>query len=101
MVFFLNAEDRVYARYAGRGPEGPDARQSLARLRYTMQSVLAMHERAEKSFAPKSGEKAKYIREFAGMGGKGGKGCMHCHQVRETLNAGLKRSGAWERESAW
>src|SRR5438067_12657941 len=54
MVFFLNAEGKVYARYGGRDAEGPDKRQSLEGLRYTMESVLRMHGRAEKSFAPKA-----------------------------------------------
>jgi hypothetical protein len=38
MVFILDAEGRVYARYGGRSPEGPDQRQSLEGLRYTMGS---------------------------------------------------------------
>ena len=45
MVFFLNAQEKVYARYGGRDADGPDSRQSLAGLHYTMESVLKMHAR--------------------------------------------------------
>ena len=47
MVFFLNAEEKVYARYGGRDARNADSRQSLAGLHATMQSVLAMHARPE------------------------------------------------------
>ena len=45
MVFFLDAEEKVYGRYGGRDAASPDGRQSLDGLRYTMKSVLEMHER--------------------------------------------------------
>jgi S1-C subfamily serine protease len=98
MVFFMDANERVYARYGGRDAQSPDTRQSLEGLRYTMQSVLAMHERTERLFAPKAQESSKYIREFAGSRRRG---CMHCHQVKEVLNANLQRTGQWRRESVW
>ena len=53
MVFFLNADGKMYARYGGRDGKGPDERQSLEGLRYTMQSVLDMHRAPEKAFAPR------------------------------------------------
>jgi serine protease Do len=97
MVFFLNAEEKVYARYGGRDRESPDARQSLDGLRYTMKSVLEMHERAEKAFAPKSQETAKYVRESAGFR----RGCLHCHQVKEILNGQVQRTNPWSRDLVW
>lgn len=102
MIFFLNAEEKVYARYCGRGPEGPDARQSLEGLRYTMQSVLAMHEKAEKQFAPRIAGSPRFIRDVqASVGGGRRGGCVHCHQVRETLNVELKKKGGWTADSPW
>jgi serine protease Do len=98
MVFFLNAQEKVYARYGGRDADGPDSRQSLAGLQYTMESVLKMHERKPPAFAPKSQESPKYIREVAGLRTRG---CMHCHQVKETLNADLQRKGKWVRDLVW
>jgi serine protease Do len=97
-VFFLNAEGKVYARYGGRDAKDPDSRQSLAGLRYTMQSVLEAHGRAEKEFAPRSQEGTKYIRDVAGARRRG---CFHCHNVREALDADLERKGQWERDRVW
>ena len=99
MVFFLNAEEKVYARYGGRDAESADGRQSLEGLRYTMQSVLQMHQAAEKRFAPKSQKSPKYIREVA-VGRRRG-GCLHCHQVKEILNTQLQKLGQWSRERIW
>jgi hypothetical protein len=101
MVFFLDAEEKIYARYGGRGPEGADARQSLEGLRYTMQSVLAMHDRADKSFAARSDNAPKFIRDVAASVGRRTGGCVHCHQVREVLNTDLFKKGGWSRDAAW
>jgi serine protease Do len=97
-VFFLNAEEQVYARYGGRDGKGPDERQSLDGLRYTMNSVLQMHERKDKAYAPRE-EVPQYIRQIA-RGGRS-RGCYHCHQVQEILNDELKRTGKWERDQIW
>lgn len=99
MVFFMDAEQRLYARYGQRDAEGPDTRQSLDGLRYTMQSVLTMHQRTDKLFAPRAQEAPKHIRDVAR--GMRGRGCLHCHQVKEILNTELKRTGKWERELVW
>jgi S1-C subfamily serine protease len=99
MVFFLNAEEKVYARYGGRDSSSPDSRQSLAGLHYTMDSVLQMHERADKAFAPKSQQTAKFIRDVASN--RRLRGCMHCHQVKEVLNADLQGKGKWSRDLVW
>jgi S1-C subfamily serine protease len=99
MVFFLNADEKVYARYGGRDAESPDGRQSLAGLRYTMQSVLDMQGRAEKSFAPRSADGPRLLRP--GLGPRAFGRCQHCHQVKETLNADLRRAGKWSRDLVW
>lgn len=97
-VFFLNAEDRVYARYGGRDAGSPDSQQSLNGLRYTMRSVLEMHQRAARQFAPRAAEKAQYARDVTGWYGGG---CMHCHQVKEAINEKFERQGKWTRDLAW
>jgi hypothetical protein len=99
MVFFLNAEEQVYARYGGRDADNPDGRQSLAGLRYTMQSVLQMHKGPEKEFAPKSQETPRVQRQTFDQRGLGR--CMHCHQVKEALNADLQKLGKWSKEMVW
>lgn len=99
MVFFLNAEEKVYARYGGRDAENPDHRQSLAGLRYTMESVLRTHEGAEKTFAPRTQEGPRFIRE--GFGERRGGRCLHCHQVKEMLNTDPRKTGQSSRDLAW
>jgi hypothetical protein len=99
MVFFLNAEGKVYARYGGRDGASPDSRQSLEGLRYTMESVLRMHGRAEPAFAPRSQEGPRFIRDLSDRRRRGG--CLHCHQVKEILHADLKRKGQWIPDRIW
>src|SRR5262245_1825278 len=98
MVFFLNSDEKVYARYGGRDPSSADSRQSLEGLRYTMESVLEMHDRETKQFAPRTETRRKYARDVTGWYGGG---CMHCHQVKEAINDRLMREGNWMREMAW
>jgi serine protease Do len=95
MAFFMDAKERVYARYGGRDGKDPDNRQSLEGLRYTMQSVAAMHAREQKQYAPKIEGPATYVRDLPGGGG--GK-CLHCHQVKERLNRKLVADGKWTRD---
>jgi len=97
MVFFLNSEKKVYGRYGGRDSESADGRQSLKGLNYTMQSVLRMHERKDKVFAPRSAEAPRFIKDIPGPR----RDCLHCHQVREVLNGELKTAGKLSRESIY
>ena len=99
MIFFLNPDGRVYARYGGRSEESPDARQSLAGLRYTMESVLAEHESESARFAPTQTGDPIYIRELAA--GRRLGGCIHCHQAKELLNQQIRQSGEWTTDHAF
>jgi S1-C subfamily serine protease len=65
-----------------------------------MQSVLAMHDRKERAFAPTSSEEPKFIRDLAAQAGFG-QGCVHCHQVKEILNDRLQQTGRWSRDMVW
>jgi S1-C subfamily serine protease len=96
-VFFLNADEKVYARYGGRDARGPDELQSLEGLRWTMTSVLAMHQRREPVFAPRDRVTPRTTRQLAGRGRR----CYHCHNVREALDAELRRAGKWQRDLTW
>lgn len=93
MVFFMDADRRVYARYGGRDGTSPDARQSLAGLRATMESVLAEHRSETPRYAPRVSEKPLLIHEVPSAKGRGR--CLHCHQVREILDQELTRLGRW------
>jgi membrane-associated protease RseP (regulator of RpoE activity) len=98
--FFMDADEKVYARYGGRDADGPDRRQSLDGLRHTMASVLDMHSRADRQFAPRRAEGTKFIRDVSA--GRGfGRGCYHCHEVKEVLIEDAKKKGEWHRHQAW
>jgi serine protease Do len=97
MVFFMDANEKVYARYGGRDSNDADNRQSLEGLRYTMQSVAAMHSQDKKHFAPKVEGAPVYIREISAGGGK----CLHCHQVKERLRRKLIADGDWARDMVY
>jgi hypothetical protein len=98
-AFFLDADENVYARYGGRDAVDPDNRQSLAGLAATMRSVLEMHKGQKKDFAPKAPGGPKTVRDLAP--GTRSRGCMHCHQVKEGINAALTRAGQWDRDKVW
>ena len=97
MIFFVNADEEIYGRYGGRVGQDPDARQSLAGLRYSMESALETHKREHKLLVPRISEKERLVRGLSG--GRGS--CMHCHQVKESLDAAIKRNGKWSLANVW
>ncbi len=99
IVFFLNAEGQVYARYGGRDGTGPDARQSLEGLHYTMASVLAEHRAARPRVVARPSPEPLLIHEVPAAKGRGR--CLHCHQAKEILHHQLKLDGAWSLEHAF
>ncbi len=98
MVFFLSADEQIYARYGGRDSQNADNRQSLEGLRYTMESVLRMHREQKPAFAPRPETRPKFIRDVVGDQRRG---CMHCHQVKEALNREIVTSGEWTHDRIW
>ena len=98
-TFFMNASGKVYARYGGRDGKGPDTRNTLEGLRYTMQAVLTEHRKdpAAKPEAP--AEKPLYINQVPAA--KSYRGCIHCHQVKEILRQEAINTGTWNRESIY
>lgn len=97
MVFFLDANENIYARYGGRDATGPDSRQSLAGLHYTMSAVLNAHQQPDtQQFAVKPTQEF-FIDELGGRRG----GCRHCHQVKETLNHEMVELGLWDSSMAF
>jgi hypothetical protein len=99
MVFFLNAEGQVYARFGGRDAESPDRRQSLEGLHYTMESVLRMHDDEQKVFARRAEKAPKFVSDALSVPRFGR--CLHCHRVKEILNNDLKKKGKWSPEMIW
>ncbi len=100
MIFFLNAQEKVYGRYGGRDAKSADGRQSPDGLLHTMKSVLRMHESGQPAFAPRLQDAPRFVRD--GFDERGfGRGCTHCHQVKETLHRELQRAGKWSRDLIW
>lgn len=98
MVFFLDGNERIYARYGARDAVDADNLQSLEGLRHTMQGVLKTHQAREAAFAPKSSAKPFFVREETGVQGGG---CLHCHQVRERINRKIVADGDWSRDHVY
>ncbi len=99
MVFFLNADEQIYARYGGRDSEDPESRMSLAGLRYTMQLILNSHRNKSPDLAPRKNENPLYIRQLTKFRKSGG--CIHCHEAKEMIYADLKHKGQWSRDLVW
>ena len=99
MVLFMSPDEQIFSRFGGRCEKGPDERQSLAGLRYTMESVLAEHKSKSPRFAPSQNGKPFYIREIAPPRGLGR--CIHCHQAKEVIYDKLDREGKWDIDMAF
>jgi hypothetical protein len=99
MVFFLDPDENIYARYGGRDGKDPERRMSLEGLRTTMLSVLDMHQQKEPEFAPRDHKEPKYVRNIAPN--YQARGCMHCHDVKEALYNNLKYKNQWSTDLAW
>ena len=102
MIFFLNAEEKIYGRFGGRDAKSAEGRMSLAGLHYAMAGALETHANQEKNAeAEPARREPKRIRDV-GVGGRFGRGgCVHCHQVHEILNADLQRKGLWSKDNVW
>jgi predicted metalloprotease with PDZ domain len=99
MYFFLDADGHVYGRYGQRDSDGPDNRQSLAGLKYTMREVLTAHADRTKTFAPTASPRPKYLADLVGRRGKGGGGgCLHCHTVKERI---VSAGPGWTLDQLW
>lgn len=103
MVFFLDANENIYARYGGRDEESADSRQSLSGLRYTMNSVLAMHQAKEKSYAPRQSEERLTVADLTRNGDRRFRfrRCLHCHQVNELMHQERSRQKDWHHDLHW
>jgi len=101
MVFFLDADERIYGRFGGRDAKSAEGRMSLAGLHSAMEGALQTHEIMTRMAGPMAERPApKTIRDVA-SGRLFRRGCYHCHQVKETLNAELERTGKWDRDLVW
>jgi hypothetical protein len=99
-AFLLDAEQRVYGRYGGRGEGTADEHLSIAGLKHAMRSALTAFRRETKPSPrlpapPKTPEQfpaAKRLRENA---------CIHCHYVWDFRREELQAAGKWVRDDAF
>lgn len=97
MTFFLSPEGKVYSRYGGRDSKDAENRLSLAGLRHTMESVLAMHKSKTPLVAERAVEKPLIPKDMS----IAKRGCVHCHNVKEQQEIDLTKAGQWTRDRVW
>lgn len=98
MVFFLTADEQILGRYGGRDSTGPDSRQSLAGLRYSMQAALRSFD-AVKPAPPGSHKEPRFVRDFHAARSRNR--CTHCHEAKELAYDQIERDGKWNRDLLW
>jgi hypothetical protein len=98
MAFFLGPDETIYGRYGGRDDKGPDTRNSLAGLRYSMKAALEKHRREPRN-RPAPLRQPVYVENLAGA--RHLRGCIHCHQVKEIRREERVNAGLWTREEIW
>jgi C-terminal processing protease CtpA/Prc len=86
MAFFMDSQDRIYARYGGREDAGPDTLLTKNSLVYTMTQVLELHRagRVQARHEP-SGLPVRTPEDNPAMSAqmKGRRErCIHCHDVK-------------------
>lgn len=99
-ALFLNADGHIYGRYGGRDAQGPDTRNTVAGLRYALESALAAH-RAKNEPAPPRVAAPLIMEKVPAYKAYAKNGCIHCHQAKEILRVQADREGGWDPQSRW
>lgn len=99
MIFFITADEQILGRYCGRDEDGPDTRQSLAGLNYTMRQALEIYCLGLE--LPPRPNSSTSVRQLVAGSGNQGRGCIHCHDVKEMLNEQRVKQGAVNHQLAW
>lgn len=106
MAFFMDAEDRFYARYGGRDDAGADGWLTKESLIRTMEQVLELHQRGAvqtSKYEPK-GLPVRTPEDIPAMAGQmqGRKEkCIHCHDVKAAEFRDAQRAGRFTKELAF
>jgi len=112
-AMFINADGTVYARYGTQSAEGPDAYNSIASLKKTMERVLELHANYEKvkdSLRDKRGadkpyktaldmpglERKEKLRETTARNN-----CIHCHMINDAMHNQLASAGTFSVKDMW
>ena len=112
-AMFIHPDGTVFARYGTQSEEGPDAYNSIAGLKKTMERVLELHANYpdnKELLAAKRGPKQE-IRSALQMPGMKNsatlegltsrKNCIHCHMIHDAQNRALQESGNFTEDHLW
>ena len=101
VVFFMNANEKVYGRYGGRDARSAESRQSLAGLNYAMELALKTHERDAEAKPAARSSKPLFVDDYPAAKRRIHNDCIHCHQVWEFRRDELKSTGQWSNDKVW
>lgn len=99
MVFFLNADEKIYGRYGGRDAKSAEGRMSLAGLHFAMEAALETHKAEAKTRPLVVSAKPVLAENYTLL--KNQRGCIHCHQVWEGRRHEAKLTGQFRRDDLW
>ncbi len=99
--FFVNAEEKIYGRFGGRGAESAEEYLSLAGLRYAMQQALAAHQRQPAARPVAAAARSVTVEQYPAAKRVKGNACIHCHQVYDFRREEAQAAGKWRREDPW
>jgi serine protease Do len=112
-AMFLNADGTVYARYGAQSAEGPDAYNSIAGLKATMERVLELHEEYPAGKAALAGKRAGQKEyhtalDMPGMNRKASltelttrENCIHCHMIHDAEHLHAQQAGTFTHDMLW
>lgn len=113
-AMFINADGTVYGRYGTQSAKGPDAYNSIAGLKATMDRVLKLHAdypNNRKQLEGKRGQKKPYktAMDMPGLPGNAKKfeatttrkNCIHCHMIHDAENQFAQKSGTFKQDMLW
>jgi predicted metalloprotease with PDZ domain len=105
MAFFMDDQDRFYARYGGREDTDPEAYLTKASLGRVMREVLRLHETrtVQTGRYEPAGQPARTPEDIAPLYArivqrKPGNRCIHCHDVKQGQLEERQRAGTFSKE---
>ena len=103
MSFFMDAENRFYARYGGREDSGPESHLNRESLTRVMNQVLGLHEKHQVQTgrhepSGRSRRTPEQIPPMRAMIAKRKNKCIHCHDVKVATLRDLRRGNRLRRE---
>src|SRR5437660_12093695 len=99
MGMFLDADERIYARYGSVDPDTRESHNTVEGLLHTMEAVLAQHAREPK---PACNPPRPYRpEEIPAMPAYAKNSCIECHMVQTGLNAQVQKDNHFSRDSFW